>query len=520
MAVAVRLFFWAYTGRTWEDALIVLTHAASLARGEGLTHPSGAGVMVQGFTSPLGALIPAFGECLWTGSGLALLRLVSAMAGGLSVLFALGLAIHSKVRLPLPLAIVFMAYVGFEHGQVLWGMSGMETQTATLALLASAYYLLSWRPYRLGACLGLCMLCRPDFAFWAAIVGVFVLIRDWRALPKVVGPACLLYLPWIVFAWAYYGDPVPHTIHAKALLGGHWWLESGLGVRGFLRGLWQGATGSYTLRSVVQPLGPAFAGHGTGYAPVIPDGGLVASTVSALAAVGLGFVALRHRALACVAAFAVVYGAYYLFLVGFPYAWYLAPFCVMLLLLALFALARMTEAVPYPHLRPWLSRGFAAAYLTLLLGILPFTFHTEAKIQRIVEDGVRRPLGQWLRETPPDTTIGCEALGYVGYYAQRRVYDWPGLANPEVVAYARNHPEGRSYEAMLRHFKPDYLVLRMRGDRFLEVHPDWVHEDYAQVRRFTAPPEALAHLFEARYNIDTDFAVFKRRDLASFDTED
>src|SRR4051794_4994836 len=49
-AVAVRIFFWAYTQRRYEDALITLTHAVNAVDGLGLTHHPGEG-RVHGFTS-------------------------------------------------------------------------------------------------------------------------------------------------------------------------------------------------------------------------------------------------------------------------------------------------------------------------------------------------------------------------------------------------------------------------------------------------------------------------------------
>src|SRR5687768_17948830 len=35
-------------------------------------------------------------------------------------------------------------------------------------------------------------------------------------LLRVIAIAGTIYLPWFIFAWSYYGSPVPHTIIAKA----------------------------------------------------------------------------------------------------------------------------------------------------------------------------------------------------------------------------------------------------------------------------------------------------------------
>jgi len=38
-----------------------------------------------------------------------------------------------------------------------------------------------------------------------------------RALLRAAGVCALLYLPWFLFAWAYYGSPVPQTVVAKGI---------------------------------------------------------------------------------------------------------------------------------------------------------------------------------------------------------------------------------------------------------------------------------------------------------------
>src|SRR5436190_23610068 len=73
LAIGVRIFFWAYTHRVWEDALITITHAQNAVAGHGLVHHLGEG-RVQGFTSALSVLVPLIGEFLSHGSGLLALR--------------------------------------------------------------------------------------------------------------------------------------------------------------------------------------------------------------------------------------------------------------------------------------------------------------------------------------------------------------------------------------------------------------------------------------------------------------
>src|SRR4029450_3610282 len=92
-----------------------------------------------------------------------------------------------------------------------------------------------------------------------------------------------------------------------------------------------------------------------------------------------------------------------------------------------------------------------------------------------------------------------EAIGYQGYFSERRVLDLAGLVSPEVVAlYRRNAAGAAAFHAVLQEMKPDYLVLRSfevdenrhfhGGPLFsTNVQRDYFHEHYEEVDRFQAP---------------------------------
>src|SRR6185295_8926165 len=122
-------------------------------------------------------------------------------------------------------------------------MAGMETQVVVCVLLASILCLALRRYAALGIALGLAMLARPDLALWAALAGGYlaaeaVRTRDWKPLGVTVAVALALYLPWVAFAWMYYGSPIPNTMLAKSAgYGGFWWLRE-VGLSYWLRGAW------------------------------------------------------------------------------------------------------------------------------------------------------------------------------------------------------------------------------------------------------------------------------------------
>src|SRR4029077_19883485 len=74
LALVLRLVFWFYTHRVWEDALITITAARNVWEGVGLTHHASE-PRVHSFTSPLTVLIPLLAEQF--NAGLLALRLAT-----------------------------------------------------------------------------------------------------------------------------------------------------------------------------------------------------------------------------------------------------------------------------------------------------------------------------------------------------------------------------------------------------------------------------------------------------------
>src|ERR1035441_2817569 len=80
--------------------------------------------------------------------------------------------------------------------------------------------------------------------------------------------------------------------------------------------------------------------------------------------------------------------------------------------------------------------------------------------QVIIEDGSRRLIGLWLRDNAaPGDTVFLESLGYIGYFSNLRMLDFPGLASTEVVA-ARRKVGMDEFDALIREVNPVWVVLR------------------------------------------------------------
>jgi hypothetical protein len=509
LAVVVRLFFWYYTRRTWEDALITVQHAENAARGLGLNHAPG-GEHVHGFTSAISVLIPLLGELIHRGAGLPLLKLVSAICGGITVWLAM--RICGRLGLSFPIGILGGGYLAIEHQQILFGMAGMETQIAVTAVLLSIYSLFDLKPLVIGLSLALCALARPDFGFWIVIVVGLVAwncrkLRDWSPLETIGLTLLLICGPWIAFTTWYYGSPLPNTILAKAWgFGDHWY--AGLSLIGFIVRLWSRA------QYIFATLGPAYGGNGTGFASFPFDThGMISRIVLMFAVIGV-VAGLRCKTLPgiAVAMFVFAYSMYYLFAVGVVALWYCIPLAAISVVAAGIGLNATINFFLTGRSRSLVGYGVAAAYLASLVAIMPATFEGERNVQQFVEDGVRKQVGLYLAGvTRPDQTVGCEPLGYIGYYSRRVVFAYPGMCNRQVVRFVRDHPRQRNLIDMLDYFRPDYIALRPREYMVaLRRGNSWLFSDYQMAADFKVSDENKSKLLFPKDNLDTEFYVLKR----------
>lgn len=508
-AVVVRAVFWLCVDRYWEDALITCLHSENFVSGLGMTHVRPGEPPLHGFTSPLSVLVPLVGDLMHVGFGLSFIKIVSMPAAALTVLYLLGIGIHSSIRLPGPLLFAVMGYAAFEHHQILYGMAGMETQLAVLTIFMSMYYAVAWRPALLGVSLGLCMLARPDYCFWAAIVGAYALWKDYRQLPKIVGVALAVYMPWILFTTLYYGSPVPNTLVAKGLGYPKWWEQAAeIDFFAIKRHTWL-----MLAEHLMVMLSPTFVGHGAGIGkfyfsgPESPLGDFlfVCAVIGCVAAI-----ARRQWAWMPAVLFAMVYSLYYVYAVPQVFHWYKMPYLIGMLFVSARGIQAISALIPTRARTATLAFA-AAAYVALFVSVLPTTFRAESMIQRYIEDAVRKPAGLWFAEHMKDNeVVGCECLGYIGYYSRKNVYDWPGLNSRKVVEWSKANPGRRSLENMLHDLKPDYLFLRDMEYCHFFNDTSWIRESYHPVVVFKADEAAVKRIPFGDRNIDLCFRVFKK----------
>ena len=535
MVVLVSLAFATFTEHAWEDYWITFRASKNLATGHGLVFT--VGERLHTFTSPLGVLLPA-GLSWLTGNHnddlvLWLFRFVSiaALASAIVLLFQI-LIRAQKHGMAIALGLALLA---LDAKTVDFTINGMETGLVIFFLALTLHGFLVAGPrqvLRLGFGWAGLMWSRPDSFVYIGILALAALIflpepvagrtrkELWVSYFKAGLICTLLYLPWFLWAWWYYGSPVPQTVVAK---GTNLAPLSPIGlVWDFLLFPFALITGISYHRWVFMP---AYAWFGDWHY-TLRAVGIALEIVAAFAWV-IPLVRPRTRMLSL----AFYLGLFFLSdVLRSVYPWYLPTVAAFGYLAAGMIYDQLLDlAHSLPRLgwnRGWLRHlvpGLSLLAILLIAGQALVTVLVARQMsvqQQLIETGMRRQIGLWLRANAgsPNDTVYLEPLGYIGYFSQLRMLDWPGLSSRQVVAARRRLGPEHQAEAYLE-LKPDWLVLRpddiggseiIDGKRFAEF--------YALVTVFDQSKrlEAVRWLPGRSYlQFDRTFLVYHRKPSAN-----
>ena len=515
LAIAVCTVFALYTDHRWEDFYITYRSSKNLAEGHGLVFQMGE--RVHTFTSPLGVLLPALALKL-TGTrsdeiALGIFRIwCSCALGGACVLLWRAATAWGWGTFPRALLALLPL---LEPKCVDFSINGMETPFMLLFIAWAVAVLSTGGPrtvLRLGLAWGGLMWTRPDgFAFggatavaWFVFLPTTAAAADRRALLRLYLRAALvagaLYAPWFLWAWSYYGSPVPHTITAKGSgLVAPWrlnWLD--ILVRQTVLFAWQGRLRDAFL--------PAYSWFG-GWPPVLAWWMRGAATISTLY-----WLLPRGSRVGRMASLSFLLSSLYATAVTrAPWYWPCHAITAMIVVAAAAEdLGRSAKKRSWPTglaRTPWLAH---VALSVVLLGMTAW----QLRQQQTIIEGQRRYIGYWLRANArsPQDTVYLEPLGYIGFFSQLKMYDFLGLASPEVVAARRRL--GENEPGIIRELRPDWLVLRRFESQDIFQQSPALLDDYHLVASFDASPRLrqIAWLPGRPYlEYDEAFDVFLRK---------
>ncbi len=214
-----------------DDAWISFRYAERLVHGLGLTFNDGE--RVEGYSNFLWTVFTAAGIALgappdaWSiGWGIACHGATIALLAAFAWRRATAAgpeapADASNLRVALPLAAVLMA---LHRDHAIFATSGLETSLFTLLAVSGFLLVLDapGRPRRAAAAgivLGLAALTRPDGVLFAAIAGAYLMVvspRRIRDSAAFAVPFAALFVPFLAWKVAYYGEVLPNTYYAKS----------------------------------------------------------------------------------------------------------------------------------------------------------------------------------------------------------------------------------------------------------------------------------------------------------------
>ena len=528
---AIALSFAAYTNHAWEDYYITYRVSKNLATGHGLVYT--VGERVHAFTSPINVLVPAVLSIITgnTSDGLVLwlFRIVSAavLAAAAVPLFE----IARKNSLSLIPAAVMVGLFGLDAKIVDFSINGQETAFMMFFLALTLHALTvpsRWTILKLGLAWTGLMWTRPDgFIYFGAVALGFVLfnagqpIAQSRLRPLKVflcagAITTVLYSPWVLWAWHYYGSPIPHTITAK----------------GYVFGVLTPHSGSRLINVLTFPIRMLLG-------DTAADGTFLPAYASALG--GWHWTAMLYgkclaylcafywcvpsaRAAARAVSFAFLLSLYYLSDIAcYPAPWYV-PNCAILAIFVLahaaqhgldFAASLKGKDDLFCRRSTAGIRGLGALVLSATL-LLTLCAAYQLRIQqRLIEDGHRKQIGLWLRQnaSSPSDSVFLEPLGYIGYFSQLKMLDWPGLCAPEVVA-AEKKLHTSAWPELILQLRPDWLVLEWeRVAQMQQARPQLLTQLYSSVKVFDVSERIAAYQWlpgRGYLAVDQTFAVFKR----------
>lgn len=527
-----RLFLWlgvmlaivvawgAYTQHAWEDFYISYRVSRNLALGHGFVFQIGE--RLHTYTSPLHTLLLAGlakigGTQLDPGAVLWLYRVLGGLALGGTIFLAHQLGRSRGWTGPALLA--GLGLLALDPKSLDFTVSGMEAPLLLFFLALHLHALLGSSGWKmLGLAWAGLMWTRPD-AFVFILAGLFaqfalgcadgperrVLFR--RAL-RAAAFGTGLYAPWLIGAALYYGTPVPHTIVAKGI--SHQPLDATL--RAILRSPWDMLTQGTVLTRI----------YGASYTRLVSDWGALFHYGWR----GLALVAwlywLNPRGSRTARMFSLSFLLATLYGANAPFRpWYAPPYAL---------LASITWGCIVADL--WRAFGTRPAWrpaiLAVALGLVGFQAAASLAMARtmrfhqaIDETGNRQVLGEWLKaHARPSDSVFLECVGYIGYYSDLRMYDFPGMTSREMVA-ARRKLGSDNFAALITELRPDWLVLRPgERDTVNRTQPgllpstasDSAAYELARIFDRSADVAALRHLLGRRYlEMDQTFEVYRLR---------
>lgn len=410
VVVGVRLYFISNGAAHVNDALITYRFAENIAAGYGFVYNIGERVL--GTTSPLYTLILAafssLGVPVYGAS--ALLGIVSSGLTAL-VLYFFGL----KLKLGKMSAVAPILYAIWPNA-INSDISGLEAPLFTLATIAFFYFVLTAK-YPIAILIAsLGTMLRPEGILLIGLFVLFRLVTDKKNLWREISICAVIILPWVVFAWVYFGSPIPNSIPAKLAL--YLWSDTG--------GFWERLVRLWSLNDI---------------AGWITIAGALAGLVYTLIRVYWGWLEALFVITLTIALASAHTNLFF---------WYKSPLNPLWVLSLGAGLAGLVRIGLILTNRAFVVKGVIVGIVIALSPqvyskLLQTASYQEIQAQIYLDQHIAA--GKYLAQNAaPGDIVIAEDIGYLGYNFRGRIIDRDGLVSPEVIEYNRT----REYAGFIR----------------------------------------------------------------------
>ena len=424
----------------FDDAYITFRYARNLANGFGFVYNPDQPIL--GTTTPLYTLWLALFSSAISSSDYPWLALITNAVCDVTAILLLRRLVDSFYQPPAVSAMIAIGYLA-NPLRIGTALGGMETSMVILWLVAAAEaYVGRNQPLQAALFSALAVLTRPDAILLPILFAVYELLIK-RRIPQKEGLIFLAVMgPWLVFAQAYFGSPLPNSILAKSQAYFLHPFQALATLLGFLatRSPFNGA--NWPLWTVGLSLGVVFWFYIVG---------------------ARATVRVQPRALSLVA-FPPLYVAG--LSIGNPllFLWYYPP---LIFLLDVMCLTGVSEVLG--RVQPALRNVFVSLCVIGLFGVQWLGLGPAA---RQWPDSLRQRevsydrVAAMLRDTiEPGSTVALPEIGVLGYmFGQSIIIDTVGLVSPEAIPYLLRQPapdQPANYaisNEVVAALQPDYVI--------------------------------------------------------------
>ena len=425
LTIATRLIIFLFIPFTFEDAYITFRYAENFANGFGLVY--NIGERVYGTTTPIFAIMLGTFKLIGVPCVVSSL-FINLLAEGMTSLIIYKILKDNSNRVIA--AIISLIYV-FSPSNISWSILGMETAFFT-SVIALSFFSFYKKKYFLALFLGfLSAIIRIDGLSVTLVILISSLIEKKLSVFKMFLIPLTLFIGWLTLLYIYFGNFLPNAMIAKIIVY------------------------SYHQPSVLRNF------------KVIPEkffiaGSYSSSILTIFFLIGAFLIFKRRNKLYPMIAWFFIYYLALILSKTNIFGWYLIP-----PLFVYITISGVAIIFVFSYLMRFFNWNQNLLHAFIFLCVMFFsTITLPSKINQIsneykYQQNVRIRVGKYLNKyTPVNSTVFVEAIGAIGYYSDRYIYDDFALISPIFLELNKSSYNAESRYKKIKLVNPNYLVIR------------------------------------------------------------